>query len=131
MSEYVIINGTRFNDTRPANSAWHTVAAFPVRILLTSERSSAAIRPACYFRTVISGVHNYRVLFKSKFFELIKDLANHCVMLNHTIGINTKSCLTLRLFLEMSMYVHSCRVKPQEKWLICILCIIKILKCCI
>src|SRR5436309_1168076 len=107
MGEDVVVDGAGPDHTGPTDGTGHAVAAFPILVLLAAERRGAAVGPRKFFGAVIGGIHHDRVFVETELMELVEDLTNHPVVLDHAVGIDAEACLALTLFLKMREDVHS------------------------
>ena len=76
-------------------TAGHAVAAFPLRVLLAAEHRGAAVGPAQGFGAVVGGIHDDGVVLDAQFLELVEQLADHAVVLDHAVGIDAQAGLAL------------------------------------
>src|SRR3990172_9818882 len=72
MGEDVVVDGAGLDYAGPADGRGDTIAALPVRVLLSAEGRGAAIRPTGDLRTVVGGVHDDGVLVEAELFELVE-----------------------------------------------------------
>src|SRR6185436_20070615 len=121
--EDVVDNGPGLDDPRPADGAWHAVGAFPVARFLVAEWRRAPIRPRELLRTIVRGIHHNGILIEPQLLELIEQLTDVAVVLNHAVGIDAETGLALTLRLEPRPDVHAGSVPPQEKRLVGLLCV--------
>ena len=81
----------RGNVARPANQRRDAVATFPIGVLLTTERSCAAIRPGEYLGPIIGRVDDDGVVGYSQIVQLFQKLPDLAVMLDHAVGIDAEA----------------------------------------
>src|SRR3954453_8825148 len=103
----------------PADEAWYAPSTLPVGVLLAPERRVCAVRPSVVLRSVVGRIHDNGVVGDSQFFELVEYHPDLLVMDDHAIAIRVLSTLTEVLFCDMGPEMHSRRVVPQKKRLIC------------
>ena len=78
---------------RPADERRHAEGAFPVSRLLALERRGAAIGPGEDFGAVVGGVNDDRVVGDAEVVELLEQLADVTVVLDHAVGIEAQAGL--------------------------------------
>ena len=93
--EDVVEDGAGLDDAGPADGARHAVAAFPVAVLLAAEGRRAAVGPGELLRAVVGGIHDDGVVFEAEFLELVEQLADVRVVLDHAVGIDAEAGLAL------------------------------------
>ena len=91
--EDVVEDGAGFDDAGPADGAGHAVAAFPVTGLLVAEGRRAAVGPGEFLRAVVGGIHDDGVVLEAEFLELVEELADVVVVLDHAVGIDAETGL--------------------------------------
>ncbi len=64
---------------------------------------------------VVGGVHDDGVVGDAQFLELLEQLADHGVVLDHAVGVNAEAGLALALWLEVRPDVHAGGVPPDEE----------------
>jgi hypothetical protein len=74
-----------------------------------------AVWPGHHLGAVIRGVDDNGVIRDAQIIQLLEQLANHAVVLHHTVGFQSKDGLALRVGLEVRPDMHSGRVEPAEK----------------
>ena len=116
--EDVVDLGARRHQAGPAHHRRHAVAAFPVGVLLAAERRGAAVGPGERLGAVVGGVDHDRVVGDAEIVELLQQLADLAVMLDHAVGIDAEPGLALRLGLEAGPDVHAARIEPDEERLL-------------
>src|SRR5262249_28133381 len=82
-------------------------ATFPGGTFLTMEGRHSAVRPKCNLRAIVGGVENDRVVGDTQIVELLEELTDHAVVLDHAVGVNPLAGLAKRLWLEMGEDVHA------------------------
>ena len=87
---------SRLDETGPTHQGRHPVAAFPVGVLLAPEWRRATVRPSECLGAVVGRVDDDRVVGDAEVVELLQELPNLTIMLHHAVGINAKTCLSLR-----------------------------------
>src|SRR5262249_39038309 len=95
--EKLVVDGAGLDDAGPTDEHGHSVAALPVSGFFAAVRSAAAIGPGHHFRTVVGGVDNDGVVGDAEFIELVQELADMPVVLNHPICFESVRCLAHRL----------------------------------
>ena len=80
----------------PAHHRRHAIAALPVGVLLAAERRRAAVRPAHDLGAVVGGVDHDGVVGDLEVVELLQELADLAVMLDHAVGIDAEAGLADR-----------------------------------
>ena len=106
------------DDAGPADGGRHAVAALPVGVLLPAEGRRAAVGPGELLRAVVGGVHDDRVVFEAELLELVEQLPDHRVVLDHAVGIGAEAGLARALLLEVREDVHAGGVPPEEERLV-------------
>ena len=96
-------------------SAGHAPAALPVGVLLAAERRRAAVGPAHHLGAVVGRVHDDGVVGDAELVELVEQLADVAVVLDHAVGIDAEPGLALRLRLQVREDVHAGRVEPARR----------------
>ena len=114
----IVEDGARLDHARPPDQARHAVAALPVRVLLASERRRAPVGPAHGLGAVVGRVHDDRVVRDPEVVELLQDLADVRVVLDHPVGVDPEAGLALRAPLQVREDVHPRRVPPEEERLL-------------
>ncbi len=71
----------------PAHDRRNAVAAFPVAVLLAAERRGAAVGPREGLGAVVGRVDHDRVVGDAEVVELLQELADLTVVLDHAVGI--------------------------------------------
>ena len=104
--------------TWPFHHHWNAKTAFPGGVFLTTERRRAAIRPCKRLCPIVGGIHDDRVVCDAELVQLGQHLANHTVVLNHAVGINTLAGNALGFRFQPRPDVHAGGVVPDEKRLI-------------
>src|ERR1700730_1903453 len=99
-------------------SGRHAVAALPVGVLFAAERCGAAIGPGERLGTVVGRVDHDRVVGDTQIVELLQELADLPVVLDHAVRIDAETGLALGRGLETGPDVHAGRAEPHEKRLI-------------
>ena len=110
--------GARLDHARPAHHHRDAEAAFPGRALLAVERRHGAVRPQRDLGAVVGGVDDDGVVGDAEVVELLEQLADHAVMLDHAVGVDALAGLAERLLLQMGEDVHARRVEPDEERLV-------------
>src|SRR6202795_4359861 len=111
-------HGAGLGHPRPADDAWHAIAAFPVRVLLVTERRSTTVGPGETFRAVVSGIHDDRVVGDAQLVALLEQLSDLRVVLDHAIGVDPEASNALRFRLKVRPDMHARRVPPEEEGLV-------------
>ena len=101
---------------RPAHEARHPVAALPVGVLLTPERSDAAVRPHIEMRAVVGGVDHDGILSNAQVVQLLEQLPHVAVMLQHAVGVKVQVGLAVPLRRDVGVVMHPGGVEPDEEW---------------
>ena len=96
----------------------HAPTALPVGVLLTAERRRPAVGPAHLLRAVVGRVHHDRVVGDAEFVDLVEQLADVAVVLDHAVRIHAQAGLALRLLLQVREDVHPGRIPPAEEGLV-------------
>ena len=112
MGEDLVRDLARLDHTGPANQTRHPPAALVVRVLLTAERRRAAVGPAHDLGAVVRRIHDDGVFGDAELVELVEQLADVSVVLDHPVGIHAEARLALRLLLQVREDVHAGRVEP-------------------
>ena len=110
----VVDLGAGLDDAGPAHRQRHAVAALPVGVLLAAERRRAAVRPAHHLGAVVRRVDDDGVVGDAEVVELLQQLADVAVVLDHAVGVDAEAGLARRLGLEMGPDVHAGGVEPHE-----------------
>src|SRR5262245_29689991 len=118
MREDVVEHRAGLDHAGPTDSAGHAVSTFPVGVLLASERRLTTIGPSELLGAVVGGIHHDRVVLETQLTELVKQLADVAVVLDHTVRINAEAGLALRFRLEARPDVHAGGVPPEEERLV-------------
>src|SRR5262245_10106695 len=99
----------------PANQTRHTESTLPSRCLLASVRCGSTIGPTHYLGAVVRAVDDDGVVSDSKVIELLQQLSDHAVVLDHPVGIKPQTGLSLRFGFQMSEDMHARAVEPDEE----------------
>ena len=118
VGEDVVVDGAGLDNAGPTDGAGHTVAAFPVFVLLAAEGRGAAVGPAKLLRAVVGGIHDDGVVLEAEFFELVEELADHAVVFDHAVGVGAEAGLACILLLEVGEDMHAGGVPPEEEGLV-------------
>ena len=110
--------GSGLDDAGPADEGRHAEAAFPVGRLLALERRGAAVGPGEDFGAVVGGVDDDGVVGDAEVVELLEQLADMAVVLDHAVGIEAQARLALALLLQMREDVHAGGVEVAEERLV-------------
>src|SRR4030095_9873236 len=110
--------GARLHHAGPAYECRHAVAALPVGVLFAAERRGAAVGPSERLRTVVGGIDHDRVVGDAEVVELLQELADLPVVLDHAVGIDAEPGLALGRGLETGPDVHAGGVEPHEERLL-------------
>ena len=86
-----------------------------MRVLLAAEHRRAAIGPGEGLGAVVGGIHHDGVVLDAELLELVEQLPDHCVMLDHAVGIDAEAGLAFGLRLQMREDVHPGGVPPHEE----------------
>ena len=113
--EHVVVDRARLDHARPSDQGRNPVAAFPLGVLLAAERRRAAVRPAHHLGAVVGRVHHDGVVGDAELVELVEQLPDHAVVLDHAIGIDADAGDALGRGLEVGPDVHPGGVPPQEE----------------
>ena len=113
-----LISVRGWHQAGPAHHRRHAIAAFPVGVLLAAERRGAAVGPGERLGAVVGGVDHDGVVGDAEVVELLQELADLAVVLDHAVGIDAEPGLALRLGLEAGPDVHAGRIEPDEERLL-------------
>ena len=72
------------------------IAAFPVRVLFAAEHRGAAVGPGEDLGAVVGGIHDDGVVVEAQLLELVEQLADVAVVLDHAVGVDAEAGLALR-----------------------------------
>src|SRR5688572_18120174 len=129
MRKDLVTHGARLDNTRPADSTRNAIASFPVLVFFTAERRRATVRPREALGAVVGRIHYDRVVIEAKFLELVEDLADVTIVLDHTVRISPKTGHALGLIFQVREDMHSRRVPPQEERFVRFLRLFEVIKC--
>ena len=103
--------------TRPADHLRDAERAFPVGVLLASERGGRAVGPRVGVRTVVGAVDDDGVVSDTQLVKRIEQLADIPVVVDHRVVVRRlpASGLTEALRLGVGPEVHVGEVHPQEE----------------
>ena len=118
VGEDVVVDRAGLDVAGPADRAGHAVAAFPVLVLLAAKRRRAAIGPGEAFGAVVGRIHHDGVIRKPQFIELVKNLTDVPIVLDHAVGVDAQAGLALRFILQVREDMHAGGVPPQEERLV-------------
>ena len=105
MRQHVIVDGVGLDYARPANNRRHTIPAFPIGRLLAAERRRAAVRPTHDLGAVVGREDDDGVVGDAEIVELLEQLPDIAVELDHTVGIDAVAGLARDSGLRC---VHTC-----------------------
>jgi hypothetical protein len=103
------------DDAGPADEAWHAVAAFPIRVLLATERRSAAVGPAEGLDAVIGGEDDDSVIRDPQVFQFLEHHADLIIELGHACTVKALLRDHVSIFLQVRPDVHASSVVPDEE----------------
>src|SRR6516162_9713513 len=89
--EKVVVDGAGLDDTRPTDQSGDPITTFKVGCLLSSIRRAAAIGPCHHLRAIVRRVYNDRVVGDAQIIQLLQQLADMSVMLNHSVSFDSQS----------------------------------------
>src|SRR5262249_40476961 len=115
LREYLVDGRAGCDHTGPPYEHWHAETALPSRAFFAVKRGDSAVRPRCSLRTVVGSIYDDRILGQLERVDLREETADHVVVLDHSVGVETDSRATDRLLLEMRPDVHASRVEPDEE----------------
>ena len=101
-------------DAGPAHDERNAPTALEVRVLLRAERRCAAIRPRHLLGAVVRGEDDDRVVGDLQLVELVEQLADVAVQLDHAVGIEAESGLADGRRFEVREDVHARGVHVAE-----------------
>ena len=101
----------------PADHLGNAERALPVRVLLATERGHAGVRPRVHVRPVVGRVDDDRVLGDPELVELVEQLADDLVVVDHrvVVGRLPAAGLAEALRLRVRAEVHVRGVEPDEE----------------
>ena len=101
----------------PADHLRHAEGAFPVGVLLATERRHPPVRPRVHVRTVVGAVDDDRVLRESELVQLVQQGADDLVVVDHrvVVGRLPAAGLSQAFRLRMRAEVHVRGVEPDEE----------------
>ena len=105
----------RLDAARPADRRRRAEAAFPGGRLLAPEGGVAAIGPGHHLGAVVGGVDDDGVLRDAEVVQLLQQLADMPVMLDHPIGIDAEAGDAPAFRLQPRPDMHPRRVEPGEE----------------
>src|SRR6185369_13459383 len=115
MRTHVAHYRARLDDSRPTDQGRHAKRTFPPGRLFAFEWRGPAVRPAHHLSAVIGRINDDGVVQNTEVFELLQQLSYVPVVLHHTVRVEAKARLSLRLGLEMGKDMHPRRVEPAEE----------------
>ena len=92
------------------------------------ERRRAAVRPGHHLRAVVAGVHDDGVVRDAEVVELLEQLADLAVVLDHAVRIEAQAGFALGLLLQARPDVHARGIPPDEKRLVGLVSLVDELK---
>ena len=116
--------GAGLDHAGPAHDQRHAIAALPVGVLLAAERRRAAVGPAEHLGAVVGRPDHDRVVGDAQVVQLLQELADVAVVLDHAVRADSEPGLALRLGLEVGVDVHAGRVEPDEPGLAALLLLV-------
>ena len=94
MSQEIAVDRARLDHTRPADQARGPIAALPVGRLLAAVRSDSAVRPGHHLSAVVSAVDDDRVIDDPQVIELLQQMTDGLVVLDHAVGVGANAGLS-------------------------------------
>ena len=79
-----------FHDSRPADQGGHAPPAFPIGVLLATERRRAGIREQADHRAIVRRVNHDGVLGQPEFVDCVEQRADEGVVFDHAVGVESK-----------------------------------------
>ena len=115
---HLVDDRARLDDAGPADDHRDAEAALPVGRLLAAERGRAAVRPGHHLGAVVGRVQDDRVVGDAELVELVEELPDVAVVLDHPVRVDAQAGDALRLGLQVGEDVHPGRVPPHEERLV-------------
>jgi len=116
VGEDVVADGAGLNDAgqrmRSAPVATLQFSAFSPR------KGLCRHRPTERFGAVVGGIHDNGDVFEAEFLELVEQLADVAIVLDHAVRIDAQAGLPFAFLLEVRPDVHARGVPPEEERLV-------------
>ena len=112
----VVGDRARLDVAWPAHHGRYAVGAFPVGVLLASERRHAGVGPGVHVRTVVGTVHDDGVVGDAQLVDLVEHGADILVVVDHRVMVRAlpASGLAQALGFGVGAEVHVGEVDPDE-----------------
>ena len=92
-------------------------SAFPIRVLLTAERSHAPVGPCVHVRTVVGRVQDESIFGNAELVEIIENLADIFIVIDHCVMVGRlpSAGLAQARLLRVGENMHVGEVEPYKK----------------